>query len=463
MLTEFRRLLARVIESTPIKRTLHEGATSGRRWPERSPVMNPSTLHASRFLLTQRARRFVTEDPVGARILEANKADLVGDGIRYRSAHPSDAVRETLQRDFSNWGETADAAGLCDFAGLQAAVAGDLVVSGEALLAFSAAPDGGPTLRRLDPDQLAADITRPTEAGGHVIQGVEFDRDGRIVAYHVRRTAQGDPFRATSLEAVRMPASEIIHVFRPLLPGQVRGISWFAPVLLSAADLNKLNDALIQRTLVSALHTAFITTDNSTLPYDGDHKASGEMEVSMEPGAAVVLEPGQGVEFGNVPNADGATQLMTDTLRHIASGAGVTYESASGDYSSVNFSSARMAKLEHRRFISAVQRHSLIFQFCRPVIRRFVRWQVLRGRVSARAFVTDPRAFEASRWLPPAWSAIDPAKEAKAAEIELKNNLRSRSEIIAERGLDIEEVDAEIAADAARLAHLGIPETESPQ
>src|SRR5690606_41539034 len=30
---------------------------------------------------------------------------------------------------------------------------------------------------------------------------------------------------------IRVPASETIHLFTPLRPGQTRGVSWFAPIL----------------------------------------------------------------------------------------------------------------------------------------------------------------------------------------------------------------------------------------
>lgn len=46
----------------------------------------------------------------------------------------------------------------------------------------------------------------------------------------------------------------------------------------------------------------------------------------------------------------------------------------------------------------------------------------------------------------------------------MDNNLRSRSEVIAERGYDAEEVDAEIAADQARAKRLGIaPKAAAPE
>lgn len=47
-------------------------------------------------------------------------------------------------------------------------------------------------------------------------------------------------------------------------------------------------------------------------------------------------------------------------------------------------------------------------------------------------------------------------KDANAAIREIQANLRSRSEVIAERGYDAEAIDEEIAADLARAERLGI-------
>lgn len=47
-------------------------------------------------------------------------------------------------------------------------------------------------------------------------------------------------------------------------------------------------------------------------------------------------------------------------------------------------------------------------------------------------------------------------KDAKAAIMEIDANLKSRSEVIAARGYDAEDIDAEIAADRDRARRLNI-------
>ena len=140
----------------------------------------------------------------------------------------------------------------------------------------------------------------------------------------------------------------------------------------------------------------------------------------------------------------------------MAAGIGLTYEQLTGDYSHVSYSSARAATLEFRRFCEGVQHHVMVFQFCRPIWTEFLRWQVLTGTVPASAFADATRGLQSAKWLPPSWPWVDPMKDAKAAILEMDANLRSRSEVIAERGYDAEEVDAEIAADRSRADRLGI-------
>ncbi|MBL8908032.1 MAG: phage portal protein, partial [Rhizobiales bacterium] len=66
------------------------------------------------------------------------------------------------------------------------------------------------------------------------------------------------------------------------------------------------------------------------------------------------------------------------------------------------------------------------------------------------------RRFETCKWLPPAWPWVDPKSDIEAAVLAMQNNLRSRADIVAESGYDVEELDREIAADRQRAERLGI-------
>ena len=51
---------------------------------------------------------------------------------------------------------------------------------------------------------------------------------------------------------------------------------------------------------------------------------------------------------------------------------------------------------------------------------------------------------------------IDPAKDAAAEILQIEAGLKSRTQAIAERGFDAEQVDREIAAERQREAELGL-------
>lgn len=456
LLKALRRRIADVIRP---QRSL-DAAGGGRRWRDAPTMANVSTIHAGAGTIAMRAQHFALNTSIGAKVVETLVSNIVGDGIKPRSQHPSEGTRNTLHRRFLTWTDEADADGRSDFYGLEQAASRDLVICGEAL--FQIMPDlrnAAPTLRRLHPEQLDRSLTRINETGNPTYQGVEFDRSGSIVAYHIRPHAPGDALAAITATPVRMPASEIIHLFRPLIAGQVRGLSWLAPILLPAKELDALADAMLVRAKVAALHAGFIYDQDGTPPYDGEQSGT-TFDASLEPGVLVTLPPGKSIEFGDVPDQGGASGLMMTMMRAIAAGTGIGYEQLTGDYSETNYSSARAASLEFRRFITGIQHHVMVFQFCRPIWKAWIRSQVLAGTIPATAFSANRADFEAVKWLAPAWPWVDPQKDSKAAEIELNANLRSRSELIAERGYDAEEVDAEIAADAARLSRLGLTPTQ---
>ena len=445
-------------------------AATVRRWPDGRSFRGVGEIHGDAGTIAGRAAAFVLNNPNGARLVDSLVGNLVGTGIVPRPAHPDEAVRKGLAAVFLAWTDAADVTGVTDFYGVMQAAVRDMVTFGEALFVWDAASDGAPQIVRLHPDQLDRSLTRRTDAGGVIVQGIEFDGRGRRVAYWLRSGSPGDLLAGLPLAATRHPASEVIHLFRPLFPGQVRGLSWLAPVLLSAKELDELIDAMLVRAKIAAMHVGFMQDASPDLYgaagdpreqqsslYSSVISGMNRRGAELRPGAMLLLPVNTKVEFNDPPDQGNVPAFIDSTLRMIAAGVGVTYEQLTGDYSKVNYSSARASLIEFRRFAEGIQHTIIVHQFCRPVWDRFVRWQVLSGGISAVAYQRDRAVFHAVKWLPPAWPWVDPLKDAQAAVLEIDNLLRSRSEVVAERGYDIEALDEEIAADAAREGRLGLP------
>ncbi len=270
---------------TPSTRSF-EAAAGGRRWQGSGWLSNiNASTAAGHATIRARAQHAVLNDPHAARAAEAWASNVIGTGIKPQIT--ADGA-EVIDAVFAAWATEADAAGLTDFYGLQEAVVRSCFVAGEAFVRLRPRlPEDGLAvplqLELLDPQQVDAALHRDLGAGGRVVSGVEFDALGRRVAYHVSRHAPGDPLGSTALEPSRVPAEDVLHVFKPVLPGQVRGMSRLAPVLLRLRDLDELQDAALMRAKIEAMFAA--------LPDGPGRQAFGEATAD---GSLLTTGPGAG-------------------------------------------------------------------------------------------------------------------------------------------------------------------------
>jgi capsid protein len=88
-------------------------------------------------------------------------------------------------------------------------------------------------LQLLEAEHLPFDKNEADGNGNQIRCGIEFDKIGRRVAYHFYRKHPGDNTDQSGKgEIVRVPASEILHLYRPQRPGQIRGVPWISPALV---------------------------------------------------------------------------------------------------------------------------------------------------------------------------------------------------------------------------------------
>lgn len=238
------RTATRIAAATGTRR--FDAAGGGRRWSA-NPSMGPLGVEvlAAAGPVRRRAAYFARNNPWLANGIESLVSNLIGTGIRPTSKHPYPAVRQQLQTAFDRWTRQCDADGVLDFYGMQAIAARQMIESGEcfAHLLTPADATGIPfQLRLIDADLVDLAHTAVLACGVQVIGGVEFDATGRRVAYYVSSRLPVDMF-ATTYPAVRIGATDMLQLFNPLAPGQVRGVSWAAPVLLRLHELDELEDA----------------------------------------------------------------------------------------------------------------------------------------------------------------------------------------------------------------------------
>ena len=287
-----------------------------------------------------------------------------------------------------------------------------------------------------------------------MLQGIEFDALGRRRAYWLYPTHPGDGRGA--MVSHRVPADRVLHLFDRLRPGQVRGVPWFAPVMLKLRDLDAYDEAELVRKKIEACFAAFVTgvQDEETLG-KARTAADGTRIETFEPGMIEYLEPGRDVKFASPAASGGYAEYMRMQLHAIAAGVGLTYELLTGDLSQVNYSSIRAGLIEFRRLMEALQWQLLVPGLCQPVWRRFV--------LAAQAAGKLPNGEIDADWTAPRFEAVDPMKDIQADILAVRAGVMTLKEAIARQGYEPAQVLAEIAAINAELDQLGITLDTDPR
>lgn len=427
-------------KSEPARTRRYDGAAGGRRgWGMGTfGRINPENAAAGPALRS-RASYLAMNNPWIANAVGNLTGALVGAGIQPSAKHPDAATRKALNRYFAEWCNRADAEGRTDFAGLQVAVADSMVKAGEALALIIETADG-PRLRVLPPELLDESKTVELSDGRAIFTGVELDATGRRAAYWIIPERPGQAWQ-THAPSVCMDAEFVLHVFKPLAPGQLRGVSWLAPVILPASDFDKLCDALLKGAQVAAMHAGFIVDMNGTgEPYDGETP-------SLEPGALIRLPNGTDIKFNSPQQAQQVAEFLKLNLRQLAAGLGLPDHMLSGDLTGANYSSLRAGLLPFRQRMEQVQYTVLVPQFLAPVWRAVILHGILSGDLDAPDFEANPEAYLRADWLPPKPLQVDPLKDVAATKAEIEAGLTSRRKAVAERGWVFEDLEEELQAE----------------
>ena len=446
---------------------VHEAAGRGRRslaWMPGNPGAVAAMLATSTELRIK-SRDLVRRNAWAQAGIEAFVANAVGTGIKPQSLSTDERFKTDVQALWRDWTEEADAAGQTDFYGLQALACRAMLEGGECLIRLRPRrPEDGLAvplqLQLLEPEHLPISLNTELPSGNVVRAGIEFDALGRRVAYHLYRSHPEDGRLAPmsgqgGLDTVRIPASEIIHLYRVLRPGQIRGEPWLSRALVKLNELDQYDDAELVRKKTAAMFAGFVTRQS---PEDN---LMGEGAANDDGIALAGLEPGEDIKFSDPADVGGSySEFLRTQFRAVASAIGITYEQLTGDLTGVNYSSIRAGMLEFRRRCEMVQHGVLVHQMCRPVWAAWMKQAVLAGALDAPGFARGGaarrRQYLQAKWIPQGWQWVDPEKEFKAMLLAIRAGLMSRSEAISAFGYDAEDVDREIAADNRRADDLGL-------
>lgn len=318
----------------------------------------------------------------------------------------------------------------------------------------------GFALQLLETDCLDVMYNRALPDGGEIRMGVEMNAWGRPVAYWVLTRHPGlDGMWNGAVRHERVPAAEIIHLGIPEYPGstQTRFMPWGHTAMIRLQMLGGYEEAALAAARAGASKMGFYQ-DKEPDAYGSseDHPvdADGDLIADSEPGHFERLP--YNVEFKDYdptyPHGE-MQPFMKIVLRGAAAGLGVSYNGLAGDLESVNYSSLRGGAQEERDEWQLLQQW-MIGGMHGPIFEAWLSQSMLTGALALPFRKFDK--FNAATWRPRGWDWVDPESDLQANAGQVGLGVKSRTQIAAEKGRDLEEVLLEIKAERELAAELGV-------
>ena len=457
-----------------------EGAATGRRmstWGT-STVGPNASLYGSLNRLRSRSRELIRNNPLIQGGVDSYGANAISSGIFPRWQLGDPGLKKDVQDLWDDFVLQADYYGTSSLYGLQSLIFNGLIDAGEILArkvprSRSLGLAVPLQIQLLEADHLDEAYNTISPAGNEIRMGIEIDGAGHRLAYHLWSEHPGEAFITQRGAGIRLPipAREIDHIYRPIRAGQMRGRPWLASVIVKMHEYDQYDDAeLVRKKGAAMLGCGYIKETQSAIdpakffgrPATTDGNA--RTIIPLEPGTFPLLPAGMEPVFPTPPDVGPNYETyIKQQLRQVARGMGITYEQLTGDLSGVNYSSIRAGLLEFRRQVSQLQMQTVVFQFCQPTAAAFMDAAVLAGTLKIRDYYDNRDKYLKIKWRPDGWPWVDPVKDQLAEQMAVRNGFKSRSQVVAERGGDVETVDSEQAEDNARADGLGLVYDSDPR
>lgn len=371
---------------------------------------------------------------------------------------------------------------------------------GEALAASEWMPnDGRPfrtAIQMVDTDRLMTPYIAANRT--KIFGGVEVDRYGAPIAYHIRNGHPSDWMDPAFYQFRRVMASKpwgramILHLYDQVRPSQARGISTMVSALREMKMLKSFRQVELQRAVLAATFAASMESELPAVDVmrmlgDGVDNATvvdymqmylgavaefqgGAKHLTIDGSRIPVLPPGTKMNIKNPgaesPSGDKFEQSM---LRYLASATGTSYEALSKDYSQINYATGRMSKGQADNHMFARKR-----RVADPIATfAYTLWleeainkgelETVRGRKAPNFYEgLNKEAYTACEWIGAGAPMIDPLKETQAIVLQLKNGLTTKEASIARvNGGDWRRVGRQIRREMSAAEKDGTPDVYS--
>ena len=388
-------------------------------------------------VLRARANDLYINNPFIAGAVNNLVNKIVGYGTTLQARTDKSDLNTQIEAAWNRWCETADFYGQFHFGDIERTLIQKLFLDGGIFV--KVVLDNrrkNPFCLELIEYSRLADYVYKGAGNNQVIHGVEIDKNGLVVAYHFAKNDLDNGINNT----VRVSATNIIHFSPFRRPLQLLGVPLLAPALVYAKNLDDIIEAELVAKKVEASLSVFVKSNDYGRLQALNENEHGEKELEIAPGVINFLDAGEDIQILD-PHRPGRSfkDFTYFILEGIARSIGMSLEQITGDKSQVNYSSARHSELELRDAVKPF-RKALERYFLKPVYVNFLNYAVGSGVLNIKDFFSKKEFYEKHTWIFKGDDWVDPLKEIKAKEEEVKLGVTTLSEICAAKGKDWQEV-----------------------
>jgi len=418
---------------------------SMRRWNPSSGAPDDEYDQGTQLTLTARCRDSYRNNPVAHSVVKRLDDNVIGPGLtlqshidhEYLNMDESEAAKLEVQieRDFNAWASSkeCDLSRRLNFYGIQKlsfvskAISGDCFVNTPYYERFGS--DFGLKLQVIEADRVANPSSMPDQID--MIRGIRYNKLAAPVAYHILNAHPNDSlqpgkaltgrwFRAFGSKTGRERVLHLCDFSDIGRPGQSRGVSMLAPILVQLRQLRRLSEAELMASVINAYFTLLLQSENTAEYPSSTTQSAAEEEnrqISLGPGLVQYLPEGYKPEFADPkrPNVQFDPFFMS-IMKQIGSGTGVPLEVILMHFTT-NYWAARAAMIQLWKSV-VCYRKNLVDQLCNPVYGLWFDEYVARGKIQVDNYGNPAvrAAYIGASWDGPPKGSIDELKEINAAE-----------------------------------------------
>lgn len=479
------------------------GASKSESWARRyrSESLSPERdIEENRKTLRERSRDLTMNAPLATAAINSTRTSVVGSGLVPRpkidyeflgiNKEEAQEIQTKIKKEWALWAESTlcDSCDLNNFYELQQIALVDWLKNGEEFALIRYEKQELPhmpyqlRIKLIEADRISTENCfdggysgdiRKAENGNRIMNGVEIDPGGKVVAYYVSSAFPGD-YNATKWEWKRIEKRgkktgnpNIIHIFNGERAGQYRGVPMLAPVIQTIKQLTRYTEAEIMAAVVNAILAIFVSTENGEgiEGYSGEddpedwNRAAGAIKeddkIELGAGTVTFLKKGESVTAIESKHPSGNYDAFMDAMSmQIGAALEIAPEVMLKKFAD-NFSASKGALNETWKAFQ-MRRKWFVSDFCQEIYVLFLSEAVSKGRIKAPGFFTDPlikKAYTNATWNGPAQGWLNPLQEVAASVKKIENGLSTHEdECAAINGSDYDDNIRTLINENRRLA-----------